>query len=312
MSRVWAALALLAATLPSGAHAGDFSKAAVATTVGQFLTLGAGGRAEGMGQAQAAATEGAEALYWNPAALTGVRTMAATFMHAPYIASSFYDYGAFAKNLGPYGAFGLGVQYFSSGSIPETDQIGTPLGTFTSYDMALSAGYAYKFGGYSVGGSVKMVRSTIIDTAHTAAMDLGVLSPICLDRKLNFAFTATNLFGTLNYEKGIQSAESLPLAFRLGSAYRITPRWLMALDLELPRGNEPLFALGTEYWLVSDKRWGAAWRMGYNSITSSDITGFTGASFGVGIKWDRWITDYAVVPYGGLGITHRISLSYKL
>ena len=53
----------------------------------------------------------------------------------------------------------------------------------------------------------------------------------------------------------------------------------------------------------------SALRGGYNTRTAGDVTGFTGFSFGVGLNYDKVGFDYALVPFGDLGLTHRMSLS---
>ena len=80
--------------------AGSFSSSAQGTTAAEFLQLGVGGRAMGLSGAYTAVADDAGALYWNPAGLAGVEKRAATFMHAAYLQSSFYDYAAYAQANG--------------------------------------------------------------------------------------------------------------------------------------------------------------------------------------------------------------------
>jgi len=51
----------------------DFNANAKGTATAQFLKLGVGARADGMGGAYSAVADEATALYWNPAALTRIR-----------------------------------------------------------------------------------------------------------------------------------------------------------------------------------------------------------------------------------------------
>lgn len=295
--------------------AGSFGSSAKGTAAAEFLQLGVGGRAMSMGGAYSAVTDDADALYWNPAGLTSIEKRAATFMHAAYLESSFYDYAAYAQNLGSYGAVGAGFQYLNAGAITQTDSSFNEQGKFTPYDLAVSAGYARKLYGMgslldggALGVSVKYIRSSILTTAQTAAVDFGIMSPEYFDRKLRIAATVLNLGGTLKYQ---QTSESLPLTFKAGGAYRITSRWLASADIAAPRDNNPYFAAGTEYQLPLTGTWNVAGRMGYNSQTLNDVTGMTGLCVGAGFGTRGLSFDYAFVPYGGLGITNRFSISAK-
>src|SRR5688572_8724694 len=101
------------------ARAGDFSADAKGTTSANFLKLGVSARAAGMGEAQAAAVEGADALYWNPAALGKVEDGALTLMHGQHLENSYYDYAAVAHKVGENNVIAVGGQYFNAGKLKE-------------------------------------------------------------------------------------------------------------------------------------------------------------------------------------------------
>ena len=307
-----AAVSLAALTLGT-AHAADFTVGAKGTTTADFLELGVGARGDAMGGAYTAVVDDAEALYWNPAALSSVQDHSATLMHAPYIDSSYYDSIQYAQKLGP-GSIGVGLQYFNAGSITQTDASGVSTGSFDPYDLAISVGYGYKLNGmgvldgYSVGAGVKWIQSRIATYASAEALDLGLLSRGYMDDKFHWALTATNIGTT---EKFDQANENLPEMFSLGGSYKIMGNWLGSVNVDFPRGNAPYLALGTEYSYNAGKGLGIAIRGGYSTQTTSDVTGFTGFSFGAGIAFQKYSFDYAVVPFGDLGLTHRLSLSAR-
>jgi len=58
------------------------------------------------------------------------------------------------------------------------------------------------------------------------------------------------------------------------------------------------------------KNWSLAGRGGFNSLTVKDVGGFTGVSFGIGFDFKSFAFDYALLPMGDLGLTHRISISF--
>ena len=307
--------ALLLVLTPAALFGGSFGSQAKGTTAATFLELGVGGRAMGMGGAFTAVANDATALYWNPAGLTAVEKRAATFMHAAYVESSYYDYGAYAQKLGEHGALGLGFQYLNAGAITQTDANFNEMGSVTPNDLALSLGYARKLEGLgpladgaSIGVSAKFIRSTIIHTAQTTALDAGVLSPWLLGRKLRLGFAVTNVGGTLKYA---ETAENLPLTFKAGAAYKPRERWTLSLDVAAPRDNAPYAAAGTEYLFPVIGAWTFSGRMGYNSQTLGDVSGLSGYTLGVGFGAKTLNFDYAFSPMGGLGVTNRFSASIK-
>lgn len=286
----------------------SFDAASKGTVSAGFLRFGGGARGASMGEAYTAVVDGADAVFWNPASLRRVDRRAATFMHAAYIASTYYDYGSYAQNLGDSGAFGIGFQYFSAGYIRETDVTGADIGKFSPHDLALSFGYAMPVHDFELGFALKYVRSAVLDTAKTLTSDVGVVSPAVCDGKLRFAAVVDNIGGALKYE---EEMEKLPLVVKLGAAYVSDGFGLFSMDVGFPQDSDPYFAMGAEYAIPVSGSVGVSARCGVNSRTIGDIKGFSGASFGFGVDYKMHAFDYSFSPLGDLGSVHSISVSVR-
>ena len=296
---------LLCGFLTPVVFGGAFSSSGKGTSTAGFLKIGAGARAVGLGEAFTTVADDATALYWNPAALRQVENNSMALMHAAYLESARFDYGAFAHS-GEKVSIGVGVQYLSFGELTGRDQNKIETGGFEPSDMAVSVGSAWDLKGFSLGVSGKYIQSKIQKTAETGAVDLGLLSPRILGEKLRVGFAAFNLGGRMKFD---QKSESLPVLVKAGSHYQIYPHWLGALDLGFPKDNKPYVGTGTEYKLIVGNALSLSGRVGYNSRSASDVDGFSGLSLGGGVGFKTINLDYGFVPFGDLGDTHRVSLS---
>ena len=296
-----------------------FQTADEGTSGAQFLKLGGGARAEGMGEAYVTLPNEADAIYWNPAALTRIEKHSATLMHEALPAGINYEFLGYGQKMSPSIALGGSIQYLSQPSIDQTDSSGFATGsTFRPSDFAAAFGGAYAihnedmgvFDGASFGATVKYIRSSITTSASTLGTDLGFLTaafPV-LERDMRIAYVAQNLGGTLKYQ---QKAESLPTNLRLGASWALTKSWLLALDVDEPLDNAPYFALGTEYRIQVNDDTSFSGRLGVNTRALGDAGSFSGLSLGLGARLRNYGLDYAFAPLGALGMTNSLSLNYS-
>lgn len=295
----WAPMALLIA---SPALPAAFSTSSRGTTGAQFLELPVSARAAAMGSAQGATVRDATSLDYNPAALASIDGGDAVFMHAEHFEGISYDYLAVARRFGETGTFALGVRSLSPGRIDEVDNTGAATGaSFSPRDLAMAVGYGRSYKGFDVGVAGKFISSRIEESAHAFALDLGARY-----RQDAWALSA----GLANAGTGLkfrQRSDPLPLTLRLGSSLD----WrgcTFALDVLAPRGTAPYPALGVEYRRRVSELFAFAGRMGYDGrLMQSKLGGITGIAFGVGIEAGRVRFDYAIAPYGDLGLTHRLT-----
>lgn len=88
---------------------------------GEFLALGVGGRALGMGGAHIAVVNDVTAGYWNPAGLARIDYPQISLMHEEHFGNLVnYNYGAVAIPYGKDMSFGLSVIRLSVDGIPDT------------------------------------------------------------------------------------------------------------------------------------------------------------------------------------------------
>ncbi|MBL0057857.1 MAG: PorV/PorQ family protein [Elusimicrobia bacterium] len=270
----------------------------------EFLRMGAGARGMAMGEGFSALVDDATALYWNPAALGGLKDRSATLMHAKTIEDSFYDFGGYGQRLGA-GGIGVGLQYYSAGSVDNVDSVGNKTGTTDPNDVAVLVGYGRNVGGYQLGATGKFIRSTLVDSATTFAGDAGVLTPWYFKEKVRLSATIVNVGGKLTYDK---DSVDLPMAFRLGTGISILKNWLVGADVVAPKGDDTYIGLGTEYKISVGERMGLALRVGYNT---QERGGSDGVSGGMGFRFEGLDVDYALVTQGDLDASHRISVGYR-
>ena len=100
-----------------------FSQAFGAKYAGEFMYVGAGARALGMGGAFVATSDDATAGYWNPAGLSGTSGQNAAFMHSERFGGLIaYDYLSYTRKLGG-DAVGASLFRTDLGSIANTNDL---------------------------------------------------------------------------------------------------------------------------------------------------------------------------------------------
>lgn len=308
------ALALAVLLVSGRAARAGFTNSDIGSSGGQFLKLGAGARAEGMGEAYAAAADDADAIYWNPAALSRIETHSATFMHAALLGAVNYEFLGYGQKLGRWGGIGSSLQFVSQPAVTETDSSGFTTGnSFHPSDFAAALGYAYTvpydgpMKGLNFGLTVKYVQSTLSRTASTYGVDLGFLSDAIKfwGTDLRVAYVVQNLGGTLKFQ---QVGDPLPLNLRLGTAWTLTENWLFAFDVNEPQDNSPYFSFGGEYRHAVNAQTSLSLRLGANTLSWGGVSNLNGATLGLGGRFQNWGIDYAFAPMGSLGMNHRVSL----
>ncbi|MFH1958040.1 MAG: PorV/PorQ family protein [bacterium] len=288
------------------------------TSTSNFLKIGIGARAVGMGGAFSAISDDVSSVYWNPAGLGQLTRKEASFMHNEWVEGISYDYIGYAHPLKPgdKGVFGGSLYYLTAGSIQGYDSGGGVLQEYTADDTAAVFSYGRKLTGKRfkmpdrglyAGANLKLINKRLaMKSAFGIAIDAGALYKpgwSLLDGNLQFAGVLQNIGTGLKFD---EKNDPFPFNFKIGSAYNrilFDNGFTFALDLNVPSDNDVSLNLGAEYvfWnLIS-------LRCGYKSRADLD----KGVRFGAGFEVEDMRVDYAFIPFGVLGNTHRFSIGIK-
>jgi hypothetical protein len=280
---------------------GERSLWAAGTDAANFLNIPVGAGPAALGGAYSALAADAYAPVWNPAGLGFVKSPELAAQHLSYLESIQYEFLIFVHPLGATSALGASAQYLSSGDIPETNNSGQSLGTFSSHYGAYSLSFGRSFKDcISVGLSGRYLDAKISDVgAHTFSGDVGTLYKV--GSRLTLAAVATNMGGDLRF---LEDSEPLPFAFRVGAAFHPAKQWALAAEGVYRREGPAGGHFGLE-WRVIDF---LSLRAGYRTDTVKELSPLAGFSTGVGVRvWGSELA-YAWVPLGALGDTHYFSL----
>ena len=309
------------------------------TTAAQFLKIGIGARALGMGGAYSAVSNDVTALYWNPAGLSSSKKNGIILDHQDWIMDVDLDFiGGCYKT--PFGTIGAAISAMHMGEM-EVTTTRDPEGTGEKFSagsimgqLTFSRSLTDRF---SFGVTAKVIREIIYNSkAIGFALDLGTLYSTQISG-LTMGMSISN-YGTKMQMEGrdlllqtevdptlesdpininanfATDAYELPLIFRFGLAYKkdLTDDFsiLVAADALHPNDNTESINLGTE--LVFKEflflRSGLA-----NLYQRDSVSGF---SIGGGIKLkvsnSLYFIDYTFLDMGPLGNPQKITLTTSL
>lgn len=273
---------------------------------GAFLNLGGSARAVALGEAYVAVVDDATAMFWNPGGLMGSGEGSVSFSHGVLLGDISQSQGAWAHRWG-VGAIGFGVQYVDFGNVETVDSGDNRAGKLAPQDVSVGLSFAFPVLQTNVGVGGKYIRSALVDTATTGAVDVGIKNAHPFWGKLTMGGAVTNIGGKLNYE---MESVSLPLLVKAGARFDVIRNGMVSFDYGVPRGEKDFFSGGIEYRAGLGNKTFLAIRLGY-STRNMNLPGISGWSTGMGFTLKGLEIDYSFVPYGDAGNTHRMSFGYR-
>jgi hypothetical protein len=212
-----------------------------------FLELAPDSRAGGMGESGAGLADNSAAIYWNPAGLAFQTGTEVSITHSNWLPAFhldlFYDYLTYKQYVEDLnGTVSGSITYMNFGEFIRTGPDDpTELGKFTSFDAALTLGYATKLSpDWGVGMNFRLIHSRLSDQGTAEEKGSGVATSVSFDvaamwrpEKLVLPFVDENIGGKLSIGLNISNlgpkiyyidqaqADPIPTNFRLGFAYKI-------------------------------------------------------------------------------------------
>lgn len=296
----------------------------------EFMKIGVGARALGMGGAFVALANDATAAYWNPAGLVRMEQAELSFMHAEQFGDlANHDYFGFAQPLtgDTRSAVGVSLIRFGVDGILETaghfvdangdgeyqpgEQILTDdfrTGSDAEYGLLLS--YAREMSGrLSLGGNLKMLRQGLLDnTSFGFGVDLGALY---------------DLNGGLTVGARLADATTTRISWDTGTKESVAPSLVLGLNWtrNVP-GLSGRVTAGADFNRPMDGREEAAQAAGgdfqggmeywYNDAVAARVGADAGnLTAGAGLRYRGFGVDYAYLENADLDATHRVSASAR-
>jgi tetratricopeptide (TPR) repeat protein len=244
-------------------------------------------------------------MYWNPAGISQIENFAITGTHGIWLIGTYHEFFGVAKSLSRLGSIGLNATYLGTGNIKSYDDSNVSGEDYTANSLSAGLAYALRVAkNMSIGLNLKSIHENIRGKkAWAFAADIGSLYQF-KNKKISIGMSVQNLGSRITF---VDESYGLPTILRLGVSYRLSKQ-IVSLDINFPQDNVVNIRVGTECWF-----WDMlALRLGYRTIAIKDINAIAGLSAGLGFRIRNFCVDYAFVPYGDLGGTHRISLSYGL
>jgi hypothetical protein len=309
----------------------------IAKYAGEFLSIGVGGRALGLGSSYVALANDASAGYWNPAALARINYPEAMLMHDERFGGLMnYDFATVAIPYGAGATVGLSVTRLGVDGIPDNRSAGLSASgsiilpedqstfagidysrvTYFNYvDWAVYLSYAqHSAKGILYGFNLKILRRTLAEFSATGVgFDIGFLySPA---KNLFIGVNGQDITTTLvAWSNGTN--ELISPTLKIGTAYSFElfgGRFTPTADVDTRFENRQ-FASAAHLGPVSfdphaglefDFKNTVALRIGYSDVKQMTL--------GVGLHLRKIDIDYSFARFGkenNLGDTHRISLRF--
>ena len=286
------------------------------TSAFPFLKINVGARPVSMGGAFTGLANDATALYYNPAGIASMEDGGYIFGYHNYFVDLQSGFVGIIRPVGFDKTLAGYVNYLNYGDMTETDRLGEVVGEFGGGNAVFGLTFAMQHTRqFQFGATAKFIYEKVHDYSATGmAFDVGVRYASDRER-----YTAGVMIQNLGFQfSGLgEEKDRLPMALRIGGSanFRDFPM-LFVSDLIVPVDNNPVFAIGAEYFELKPFYLRIGWNsFGSNYRTSDSEDNWAGLSLGVGFDIDdlgilkHAHLAYSYSPGADLGESHRITLT---
>jgi hypothetical protein len=316
------ALAVIAGFLLAGS--------AFAQGTGRSLDIQPGARENGMGGAGVALADDPTGMtWWNPAGLGFAKRGGVQMTNAklvPGLADDVsYNHLAYARPMEGWGGLALSIAFLSYGTSDQTDNSGTVLGQFDSYEFSSGLSYGVELlPDLAIGANVKYIRvqlapGSLQGVGSTLGFDLGCLYRL-QPARLRLGATVQNLGPSVVFVNEL-TASPLSRNIKTGFAWDafsgsgLTSTVVGDFNQSLVTTGFRTYHGGLELKYSTEAGKGGAGgiglagRVGYYYDPLGEIKDLT---YGMGLNWGSLTLDYGSVPQATtLPHVDKISLGYR-
>ncbi|MBM4160358.1 MAG: PorV/PorQ family protein [Ignavibacteria bacterium] len=280
------------------------------STDAQFLKIGVSPRGTAMSDAYIAAVNGAEATYYNSAALPWMQGTDVVFNHTMWFAGINHEFLAVARNFGDLGALGLSF----TGLYTDEMKVRTPLQpegtgeTFYAGNYRFGLSYARNLTDrVSFGATISYITMSLYSgfSANAFSLDIATLY-VSNFRGFRFGMQIGNFGSSIQY---VNESYPLPTNFTFGLGINAIDGetqklWISGSGVK-PNEGQPMAQVGTEWNYLNMFFLRAGYRLNHSVATYS---------FGGGVQFDvsgyRMRADYSYSNFLLLGAAHRFGVGF--
>lgn len=278
------------------------------STDGQFLKIGVSPRGSAMGESFIAAVEGAEAVYYNAAALAWVQGTDIVFNHTSWFAGINHEFASVAHNFGDIGTIGISaIGLYTDEMIVRTPLQPDGTGeTFYAGNYKVGVTYSRYFTDkVTIGISLNYLNFSLGQGFSESAYCGDVAAMYTSDfRGFRFAMQISNFGSSVQF---VNESYPLPTTFTFGAAMNAlefeSQKLMVTFTADKPSDGSPQMRAGAE-WNYNNILF---LRGGYKF--NHEVAKY---SFGGGVKMDvigaSIRADYSYSDFSDLGIAHRFGL----